>query len=166
MIMNIKDKKINIIKLLEGQLKLKSKKQEITEEGDNHEKLDIVSLNFIGKVTDGDIDIDMHLIFDEDPDRLDIVIPDVYDLEGIGLMKCNEIFKEILDMNSSRLLYGRLGYASELNSITYMSSISLKGRNNLEADEIKDYINYSLFITNKTKEHLNELNTKEKIKES
>ncbi|MGN4822501.1 hypothetical protein [Bacillus cereus group sp. MYBK139-2] len=161
--MNIKDKKINIISLVEEQLKLKSKKHEITEEGDDPEKIDIVTLNFVSK--ESDIDIDMHLIFEEDPDRLDIVIPDVYDLEDVDSMKSNEIFKEVLDMNSSRLLYGRLGYASELNSITYMNSISLKGRNSLEADELKDYINYSLFITNKAKEHLNELKNKEEIKD-
>lgn len=161
--MNIKDKKMNIINLVEEQLKLKSKKHEITEEGDDPEKIDIVTLNFVSK--ESDVDIDMHLIFEEDPDRLDIVIPDIYDLEDVDLMKCNEIFKEVLDMNSSRLLYGRLGYASELNSITYMNSISLKGRNSLEADELKDYINYSLFITNKAKEHLNELKNKEEIKD-
>lgn len=162
--MNIKDKKINIIKLLEEQLEFNSKKQRVTEEGDTDEKLDLVTLSFVSKETN--LEIDMYLVFDEEPDRLDIVVPDVYDLGGLDPLKCNEIFKEVLEMNSSRLLYGRLGYASELDTITYTSSISLEERNNLEVLELKDYINYSLFITNKTKSHLNQLKNNEKVTEA
>ncbi|CAM3870200.1 hypothetical protein [Mesobacillus thioparans] len=115
---------------------------------------DTYAIELVFIENDGKNKVEILMYLSEKPDRLSIVVTN-----AIGRIKGNEqqILNILNEINVDKILYGNLAISYEMDCVVYSNSVSLQGRDNIEEEELLDYILYTNFISLKVEEAINKI---------